>query len=304
MHPDSRRAILKAIFAVIVWGASFVATKISLNYLAPDVIVWLRFSIGVLILGAAVIYKRQFFLPAMGDWFYLALLGFLGITFHQWLQSTGLVTTQATTTGWIMASIPIFMALLGWMVLKEGLNLLQCLGILVSAFGVLLVVTRGELSLLLTGELGKPGDVLILISAPNWAIFSILSRRGLKKYPAILMMFYVMAFGWLFSSGLFFAKGGFQQIKNIPWDGVAAITFLGIFCSGLAYIFWYDALQVLPVAQTGSFLYLEPVVTVFVAVVLLGESMTFVVLAGGALILTGVWMVGRNRSTMLMEKPR
>jgi drug/metabolite transporter (DMT)-like permease len=296
MQSNSRRAILKALFAVVVWGASFVATKIALRYLMLDAIVWLRFGMGVLILGAAVGVKRGFRLPEKRDWPYLALLGFLGITFHQWLQSTGLVTTQATTTSWIVASIPIFMALLGWLALKERLGWLQWTGILVSALGVLLVVTHGNLSLLVAGKFGTLGDLLVLISAPNWAVFSVLSRRGLQKYPAALMMFYVMAFGWLFSSILFFAQGGLHQIGPIPWDGWAGIAFLGIFCSGLAYVFWYDALQALPVAQTGAFLYLEPVITVLVAALLLGEPLTLAVLSGGALILAGVWLVGRKKA--------
>jgi drug/metabolite transporter (DMT)-like permease len=295
MQFDSRWAIFKAIFAVVVWGASFVATKITLQYLAPDVIVWLRFTLGVFILGGVVGVKNQFRLPEKSDWLYLALLGFLGITFHQWLQSTGLVTTRASTTGWIVASIPVFMALLGWIMLKEKLSWLQWTGILISAFGVLVVVMRGDFSKIVLGEIGTTGDLLILISAPNWALFSVLSRRGLRKYPATLMMFYVMAFGWLFSSILFFSKGGLNQIGLIPLDGLMGIAFLGIFCSGLAYIFWYDALQSLTAAQTGAFLYLEPVVTVIVAALLLGEPLTVAVLTGGILILGGVWMVGRRK---------
>ena len=98
---DSRVAIIKALFAVSVWGASFVATKISLQYIAPTALVWIRFAMGVAILGVAVGFKKQFSLPTGKDWGYFALLGFLGITFHQWLQSTGLLTAQATTTAWI-----------------------------------------------------------------------------------------------------------------------------------------------------------------------------------------------------------
>jgi drug/metabolite transporter (DMT)-like permease len=249
---------------------------------------------GMVILGIAVLVGRKFALPEKRDWAYFALLGFLGITFHQWLQSTGLVTAQASTTAWIVATIPVFMALLGWLALKEKLFWLQVVGIFLSALGVLLVVTRGDLVQLASGKFGTVGDFLILISAPNWAIFSVLSRRGLQKYPATLMMFYVMAFGWLFSSVLFFVEGGLNQIGYIPWEGWAGIAFLGIFCSGLAYIFWYDALQVLPVAQTGAFLYLEPVSTVVVAALILGEQLYLATLMGGVLILVGVWVVNRK----------
>lgn len=296
MQINRRRAILEAFFAVIVWGASFVATKVALHYTSPDAVVWLRFSMGVVILGLSVLVGRKFFWPDKRDWLYFAALGFLGITFHQWLQSTGLVTSRATTTGWIVSTIPVFMAMLGWFMLKENLLWLQWTGILLSAFGVLLVVTQGDLSLLASGKFGTVGDLLILVSAPNWAVFSVLSQRGLRKYPATLMMFYVMVFGWFFSSIIFFAKGGLGQIGAIPWDGWTGIAFLGIFCSGLAYIFWYDALQSLSVAQTGAFLYLEPVVTVIVAALILGERLYPATLLGGGLILVGVWMVNRIKS--------
>jgi drug/metabolite transporter (DMT)-like permease len=288
-------ASLKAFFTVLFWGASFVAIKIALKYVPPITLVWMRFAVGVVILGAAVGLRHQFSLPKPKDWLYFALLGFLGIAFHQWLQSTGLVTSQATTTGWIVASMPIFIAILGWLVLKEKLNWLQALGILLAAFGVLLVVTHGNFNSLVSGKFGSPGDILILISAPNWAVFTILSRRGLKTYPAALMMFYVMTFGWLFSSVLFVAGRGWESIHNIALDGWLALGFLGILCSGVAYIFWYDALKVLPVAQVGTFLYIEPVVTVIVSFLLLNEKITLAGVLGGVVILLGVWLVNRTR---------
>jgi len=297
------KAILKALFAVTVWGASFVATKIALQYGSPTTVVWLRFAMGVLILGFAVGLSKQFSLPQGKDWGYFALLGFLGITFHQWLQSTGLVTAQATTTGWIIASTPIFMAMLGLLVLREYLVWYQIAGIILAAFGVLLVVTRGELAAVSTGQFGTPGDFLVLISAPNWAVFSALSRSGLKKHSSTLMMFYVMSFGWLFTSILFFFRSGINEISSIPWDGWMAITFLGVCCSGIAYIFWYDALKVLPVAQTGAFLYLEPIITVFVAALVLGENILLASLVGGIIILIGVWLVNRpGQSAQVVEE--
>ena len=285
------KALFKALFAVTVWGASFVATKIALQYTTPGTVVWLRFTMGVIILGLAVRLNRQFSLPQGWDWGYFAVLGFLGITFHQWLQSTGLITAQATTTGWIIASTPIFMALLGLILLKEHLVSYQITGIILAAFGVLLVITRGNLAAISTGKFGTPGDFLVLISAPNWAIFSTLSRSGLKKYPSTLMLFYVMSFGWLFTSILFLAGSGMQHISAIPWEGWTAITFLGVFCSGIAYIFWYDVLKILPVAQTGAFLYLEPIVTVIVAALVLREWVLWSSLVGGITILLGVWLV-------------
>lgn len=293
MNQNRLVAVLEALFTVIVWGASFIATKVALRDLTPVTLVWLRFGIGVFILGVVTLARRQFALPRRSELGYFALLGFLGITFHQWLQSTGLVTAQASTTAWIIASIPVFMALLGWGFLKERLSLAQVFGIALAALGVLLVVSKGDFSSLSAGRFGTPGDFLILISAPNWAVFSILSRRGLQQHPATRMMLYVMGFGWLFSSLLLFTGSGVGEITHMSRDGWIAMLFLGVIVSGGAYIAWYDALAVIPASQIGAFLYIEPLVAVAVAAVVLGEPLLWASLLGGAIILVGVWFVNR-----------
>jgi drug/metabolite transporter (DMT)-like permease len=284
-------AYIEVTFAVIVWGASFIATKLALRDLSPVTVVWLRFLIGVIILGIATRVRHQFSLPRKQDWFYLAVLGFLGITFHQWLQSTGLVTVQASTTAWVVATSPVFIAILGWLILHEKLDWLQVTGIILAAVGVLLVVSKGNISGLFSGTFGTTGDILILISALNWAVFSILSTRGLKKYQPTQMMFFVMAIGWLFTSILFFTGGGLTDISHLTRTSFMGVCFLGIFCSGMAYIAWYDGLQALSATQVGAFLYLEPLVAVIVAWAILGESVLFITLAGGATILLGVRLV-------------
>ena len=294
--PNSRLVpTLKAIFAVVVWGGTFIATKIALEDVSPATIVWIRFGIGVLILGGAVLARKQFALPERGDIAYLALLGFLAVTFHQWLQATGLITAQATTTAWIVATSPVFIAVLGWLVLKEKLGWARVGGIALAACGVLLIVSKGNLSALFAGNEGTVGDFLILISAVNWAVVTVLSRRELARHPATRMTFYMMLFGWIFSCIWIFGFGpALTEIPHLSARGWTSILVLGIFGSGLAYIAWYDALQALPASQLGAFLYIEPLVTVLLATFMLSEPITFVSLIGGAIILLGVWLVNRG----------
>jgi drug/metabolite transporter (DMT)-like permease len=267
---------------------------VALADISPITIVWLRFAMGVVVLGVAVALRRQFALPNKNEWGYFALLGFLGITVHQGLQSNGLITSEASTTAWIVATTPVFMALLGWLVLKERLGWTRISGILLAFIGVLVVVSDGDITSLSIGKFGTPGDVLILIIAVNWAVFSTLSRRGLKAHPAGLMMFYVMSLGWIFTSLLFIPSQGFSEIPHLTRTGWIGVLFLGIFCSGLAYIAWYDALQALSAAQTGAFLYIEPLVAVTLAAIVLAEPVTWASLLGGAVILIGVWLVNRD----------
>jgi drug/metabolite transporter (DMT)-like permease len=285
---------LEAGFAAAVWGASFIATKIALADISPITIVWLRFAMGIIVLGVAVALRRQFAWLNRNEWGYFAVLGFLGITFHQWLQSNGLKTSEASTTAWIVATTPVFMALLGWLILKEKLGGIKILGIGIAFIGVLLVVSHGNIASISIGKFGAPGDVLILISAINWAVFSALSRRGLKTFSASLMIFYVMVFGWIFSSVLFVGGGNYVEIPALSFNGWLGVIFLGIFCSGLAYIAWYDALQALSTANTGVFLYIEPLIAMVVAFIILGEPITIASVFGGGVILFGVWLVNRS----------
>lgn len=283
--------IAKALFAVVVWGGSFIATKIALAEVHPVTVVWLRFALGVLVMGAVVVLRRQLIRPSGADLAYFTGLGFLGIAFHQWLQSNALVTAQAGTTAWIVSSTPIFMALLGWLVLRERLGWLGTAGIAVAALGVLAVVSKGNLASVAAGRFGTKGDFLVLLSALNWAVFSVLSRKGLRKHSSAGMMFWVMTMGWLLSTVLFLAGPGLTDVLSLSARGWTAVAFLGIACSGLAYVFWYDALRVLPASQVGAFLYIEPLVTVVVAAAMLGEPILLATLAGGFAILLGVWLV-------------
>ncbi len=286
-------AILEGLFAVLVWGASFIATKVALAELSPITLVWLRFAIGVLILGAATAARHELAWVESRSLAYFALLGLIGITFHQWLQSNALRTSQASTSAWIVAATPVFMAILGRMVLDERLGAQRAAGIALAALGVVLVVTKGHVETLLHGRFGAPGDILILASSPNWAVFSVLSRGALRRQPAARLMFYVMTCGWLATSVFFAAGHGWPEIARLSGRGWAAVLFLGIACSGFAYIAWYDALARLSASQAGALLYLEPLVAMAVAAAVLGERVVAATVAGGAVILLGVWLVNR-----------
>jgi len=292
--PNTLAAQIKLFIAIAIWGGSFIATKIAVGQVSPVTVVWSRFLIGVLILGWFAWQHKQLQIPTLKDGLKFFLLGFLGITLHQWLQSSGLVTSEASTTAWIVSTTPVFMALLGWLFLKEKLTPGIIVGITAATMGVLLVVSKGNFGSMFSGGFGQPGDILILISAPNWAIFSIMSHPTLQRHSAIKTTFYVLFFGWLLTSIQFFASGNWVEFTQLDLSGWLSIAFLGIFCSAVSYIFYNDGLQTLPTSQVGAFLYFEPLVTTLVAAAILSEQIVLATLAGGALILFGVWLVNRR----------
>ena len=133
----------------------------------------------------------------------------------------------------------------------------------------------------------------MFLSAPNWALFTVLSKRILNRMPSALMITYVMAFGWLAVVPLFLGASGWLDIPRLTLAGWGGIAFLGVLCSGVAYTFWYDALEAAGASQVAAFLYIEPIVTVIVAATLIGEQVTWATLMGGAIILLGLWLVNR-----------
>jgi drug/metabolite transporter (DMT)-like permease len=287
-------AQIKLFIAIAIWGGSFIATKIAVREVSPVTVVWTRFLIGILILGWFAWRKKELTICTFKDGLEFLWLGFLGITLHQWLQSAGLVTSEAATTAWIVSTTPVFMALLGWLFLKEKMSPGVILGITAATFGVLLVVTKGDFGSMFSGSFGQPGDILILISAPNWAVFSVMSHPTLQRHSAIKTTFYVLFFGWLLTSIQFVAGGKWVEFSQLGLSGWLSIAFLGIFCSAVSYIFYNDGLQILPASQVGAFLYLEPLVATLIAAAVLSEHIVLATLAGGAMILFGVWLVNRR----------
>jgi drug/metabolite transporter (DMT)-like permease len=287
-------------FTVIVWGSSFVATKIALREMTPAVIAFLRFTVGVVVLLVLLLRRAEINRFKLNDLPALSLLGILGITSHQLLQANGLLTASASVTSWIVATIPVYVALLGWIFLREEMTALRVTGIILSTMGVLVVVGNGNFNSLIEGGFGTPGDRLIALSAVNWSVFIILNKHLFNKdanentQSSVGRMFVIMTIGWLFIIPWVIVDGGLRELHNVSLHGWLALAFLGVFCSGVAYFLWFHALEQIDATQASVFLYLEPIVTVIFAGIILGEPISFASLVGGAAILLGVWLVNRK----------
>jgi drug/metabolite transporter (DMT)-like permease len=182
------------LFAVIFWGASFVATKVALREIEPDTIIILRLVFASLLLLIVALFTKRSFsinLKSHGWIFILALIA----VFHLWIQVTGLKYTTASNTGWIIGTAPIFMALLALLFFKEKVTLLQLAGILIAMFGLLLLFGKGDLTQIDLIE--NRGDLLVLGSAFTWGVYSMVNKKISLSYSplmTILYLFLMMAF--------------------------------------------------------------------------------------------------------------
>lgn len=289
----SASARLKALLAVILWGGSLPSTKVAVSQASVPTVLWLRFGTAVVVLFVFLALRKKLRLLSLRETLIFAALGFIGVFFHNSVQGAALQSLSAGTSGLIVAANPIAIALLGALLLGERLNGRKIAGILVAAFGVLVIMSKGSLSF--SGRGFAAGEIFMVLSVFSWGLFSVLSRKALQKSEPSLAMGYTILFGWLYSSVPFFWTGGYREIPAIAPSGWANILFLGVFCSAAAYLFWYDALRELPASEVGVFLYVNPVVAVTLSVLFLGEPMTLSMIAGGALVFLGVWFVNRRR---------
>jgi drug/metabolite transporter (DMT)-like permease len=291
--PGVLAARLGVVAAIVMWGSSFVATKSVLAELRPIDIVLGRATLGAATLALLLALRRRSLSVPKSAWTVLALLGFVGVFFHQMIQAHGLIFTSAMSTGWLIGVIPIWSALLAALFLGERFSFGKLIGLAVGFAGALLVITRGEIS---TRTLTLPsarGDLLILVSTLNWAIYTVIGHGTLRRLGPTRLALGAMLAGALIAAPLFAAAAGWRQYAALSAGGWAALLFLGIGCSGLGYFFWSAALERIEAARVAAFLYAEPLVTLAAAAVLLGEPITPTVVIGGLLVLVGVALVQR-----------
>lgn len=284
-------ARLAAFAAIVLWGISFVATKAALRELPPLPLVVLRTAMGAALLTGMLAARRRPLLPPRAEWRWLALMGFVGIFFHQLLQAEGLKYTSATSTGWLIGLIPIWSAALAAIFLRERFGRWKLTGLLVGFAGALIVVTRGRPFGELLGVPSTRGDALILASTLNWAAYTVLGHGTLRRLGALRATAGAMSLGWLMMLPLFAAGRGWAHYAELSPGGWGAVLFLGLGSSGLGYLFWYGALERIEATRVAAFLYVEPLVTLAAAALWLGERAGPATILGGVVLLGGVALV-------------
>jgi drug/metabolite transporter (DMT)-like permease len=283
---------LGALIAVIMWGISFVATKTALRDVSPTTLIFTRFAIGSVVLLAIV---RE--LPPPESWPSLALMGFIGVFVHQMLQSYALTMTSAIHTGWLIAISPIWSAILAAIFLRERFGRWKGIGLIGGTAGALIVITRGDFSPSVLALPSTRGDLLILVSTVNWAIYSVVGHPTIRRLGPRRATCGAILFGTLMLAPLFVIRRGWHELPNLSASGWFAVIFLGVGCSALGYLFWYGALEKVEVSRVAAFLHLEPIFTFAAAISVLHESVGATTVVGGLLVVVSVLLTQYGSSS-------
>lgn len=295
MKADDQAAVpllptLAMMAVVLVWGLSFVSSKSVFNAGFPPMTTALvRFSLASLILfplhrklHPEITVGRTQRLP-------LALSGLFGVSLYFVFENWGIKLSSASSAALIIGAIPVFVALAEHLFFHNRVTWYQGAGIAVSLGGVYLLVqgSGGRSPNMLAGNL------LMLGACLSWVVYNILSRNLQKSFPGISLVAYQSLAGTLYlvplallESGSWLAGGGPAVWLNL--------LYLSLLCSAAAYFLYLYALRQLGAVVVSTYINLIPLAGALGGVIILGERLTGLQVAGGAVVLAGVAMVSMD----------
>ena len=282
---------LVALVTILIWGTTFISTKILLRKFSPVEVMFFRFLIGFVALMVAYPHRMRL-KDRKQEWVYIAA-GLSGVTLYFLLENVALVHSMASNVGVIVAVAPFFTALFSCIFLKnEKLSLPFFIGFVVAMSGIFLISFKGGFSV----QIHPLGDMLALGAAIVWALYAILSKKiSGYGYPMIQSTRRIFLYGLLFMVPALFLTDFSLDLSHFA-DPVMLlnIVYLGLGASALCYVTWNVAVKALGPVKTSVYIYLIPVITVITSSIVLKETITPVALLGTALILIGL-VISRGR---------
>ncbi|OME26812.1 EamA family transporter [Paenibacillus odorifer] len=282
---------LLALLTILIWGTTFISTKILLKDFTPVEILFFRFLIGYFVL--LLIYSRPIRTTSFKEELLFISAGLCGVTLYFLIENIALVYTLASNVGVIVSIAPFFTAVIAHFFLEEEKFRRQfIIGFLIALAGIILIGLNGSFLL----QLNPIGDLLALLAPVVWAIYSVLMRKiSVLKVHTIGATRRVFFYGLLFmlpALFLFDFQLGPSRFKEI--SNVAHLLFLGLGASALCFLTWNKAVGILGAVKTSVYIYIVPVITVAASALVLNEKITWAILTGTFLTLTGSYISERK----------
>lgn len=300
MENETLKGHLSAFITIVIWGTTFLSTKLLLEDFTPIEILLLRFLLGLLALLS--ICPKRLKVKNRKEELTFALAGLCGICLYYLLENIALTYTMASNVGVIICIAPFFTAILSQILIKgeERLHLPFFLGFLVSMLGICCISFREA-----TFQVNPIGDILAIIAAFLWALYSLLTRKiGSYGYHTIQATKRIFAYGILFMLPAFFffdRKAGFARFTNMKY--LLHLLFLGLGASALCFVTWNYAVKTLGTMKTSVYIYMVPVITVAASTLVLHEKVTVISAVGTLLTLSGLFLsTGRLKIRLRIGK--
>ena len=291
------------LFTVLVWGANFAIVKSALVAMHPHALNAFRFSVSILALGVLYGFQvrqtgRPFFEPLRRHGWSIFGLGMLGYLVYQFCFIVGVDRTSAGNAALIMASSPLWTALLGLVFKLERLSRTSWLGLFFSLIGTGVVVVAGS-GALDFGNATLFGNAIMVAASVLWGAYTAFTKPILSRDVSATALTFL---------GLMFALPFLYALAVPYWDTIEwvrmdvwvwlAILYSGGLSTGLVVVIWNQAIQRVGSSNTAVYGNLVPLIGVVGGVVLLGERITAGQILGGALLLGGLVLMRRGRRAL------
>ncbi|NBJ95567.1 DMT family transporter [Parablautia muri] len=286
---ESRRLAghLMALLTIMIWGTTFISTKVLLTDFRPVEILFFRFAMGFVILLLVCPHRMKGVDGRQEMTFGLA--GLCGICLYYLLENIALTYTLASNVGVIISIAPFFTAILSHLFLKsEGkLRANFFIGFVVAMAGIALISFNGS-----GMEPNPVGDILAVLAAFVWACYSILTRKiSGFGYPVILTTRRTFFYGILFMvPALFLFDFEMAPERFADMTYLLNILYLGLGVSALCFVTWNLAVKTLGAVKTSVYIYMVPVITVVTSILVLKEPVTWVSAVGTVLAVVGLFL--------------
>jgi drug/metabolite transporter (DMT)-like permease len=262
---------LLLLLVVLFWSGNFIVARGIQEFIPPLSLSFWRWALALLILipfsaGSFLQQKNQM----REHWKIILILGILGIACFSTFIYIALHSTTVTNTVLVNATNPIFIVIFSWIGFKDRVSLLQIAGIVLSLGGVVWIITRGNLSFLMTLQFAR-GDLWTLAAAVCWALYTVLLRQYPGRTDSIAFLTALFMAGLIFLAPLYIWESFTESTIRLNTTSVGGAIYLGVFPSIFAYIFWNRGVKAVGANRAGVFVYLIPVFSIVLAFFLFDE---------------------------------
>lgn len=281
-----------AFVTVLIWGTTFISTKVLLQVFTPVEILFIRFVIGYFALWC-VCPRRLLVADKRREW-YFAAAGLCGITLYYLFENIALTYTLASNVGVIISIAPFFTVLFSCLFLHEPRPAARFfVGFIIAMVGVCLLSFGGQGAM----SLNPMGDILAVIAAILWAAYSTLVKKISEfGYNTIQTTRRTFFYGLVFMiPALYFMGFEVQARQFFQWTTGLNLLFLGLGASAACFVTWNLAVKLLGTVKTSVYIYMVPVITAVTSALILHEKITPAILCGIALTLTGLFLSENRR---------
>jgi drug/metabolite transporter (DMT)-like permease len=287
--------------ASIIYGINYTVAKgVMPDYLQPMGFIFTRVSGALLLFFAlSLFFTKEKIIPK--DFIRLALCGLFGVALNQSLFFIGLNITTPINASIIMTSNPILVLITSSILLGEKLNLRKWGGIFLGLTGALLVIAFGK-----NIHFGSDtfwGDLLVFLNASSYGIYLVIVKPLMAKYKPITVINWVFFFGFLYVTPFGFSQFAGANWSEFPTKIIGAVAFVVIGTTFLTYLFNIYALKRVSPNVVSIYIYTQPIIASFIAVLFGMDELTTLKVFATFLIFTGVYLISiRPRKKNNLQK--